>query len=409
MLGRGQALDAAGALVKLLSLIPQDTLAEKTEPIEAAYGMVLSRDVVSPEDLPGFDRSTVDGYAVRSSDTFGATEVSPAYINVTRDIPMGLEPGFSISPGEAARIATGGMLPVEADSVLMLEHAQSAPDGMLEVQRPVAPGENVIRKDEDAKTGEVVLKAGQRLRPEDVSALAGLGITRVDVRERPGVSIISTGDEVVPPGEAARPGIVRDMNSYLLEGLVIDAGGMPLRRGILKDDYDLIMKELERSAGESSLVLISGGSSVGTRDMTEKVVASMGEVIFHSIAMKPGKPLLAGMVGNVPVFGLPGHPRAVKVCFEAFVRPVIDRLSGCVSENPCPTVTATLSKSVHSAPGRRDVISVSLYESDGVLMAEPLLGKSGLISTLVKAQGSFTVLPDTIGIQKGEKVNVRLG
>jgi molybdopterin molybdotransferase len=411
MLGRGEALSVDDALRVLIESLPRVGPPESAVSIDDSYGRVLSRDIVSPEDLPGFPRSTVDGYAVISGDTFGASEGSPAYIGVSYEILMGEEPAKRLNRGEAARIATGGMLPPGADAVLMLEHAEMLGDEMLGVQRAVAPGENVIERGEDVRAGDVVCVRGRRLRPEDVAVLAGLGITEVFVHDRPRVSIISTGDEVVPPSKTLKPGLVRDMNSYILAGLVLQEGCVPVKRGIVKDEYLTVRDEVAHCAARSGMVLITGGSSVGTRDLTGRVMADLGRVLFHSVSQKPGKPMVAGILGGVPVLGLPGHPRAVSVCFEVFARPVLRSLAGRVEEKFLDmglTLRARLTKGVNSAPGRQDRICVALEERDGEIWAAPLLGKSGLISTLAEAHGAICVPPDRLGLHRGEHVEVRL-
>jgi len=415
MLGRGEALSVEEALGLILQNLPvakpPAVYPEESINIDESLGRVLSRDIVSPEDLPGFARSTVDGFAVDASDTFGAGETSPAYISVAHEIPMGEEPRFRLRRGEAARISTGGMLPEGADAVLMLEHAQLSGGGMLEVQRALAPGENVIQRAEDVRAGELLLEKGRAIKPQDMAVLAGIGMSNVHVRRKPLVSIISTGDEVVPPGAPLKPGLVRDMNSYNLAGLSLQEGCVPVRRGIIRDDYGRLRDAVASSAESSDCVLISGGSSVGARDLTEKVIADLGRVLFHSVSLKPGKPLMAGVIKGKPVFGLPGHPRAVSVCFEIFILPVLARLKGA-REEPMGrfrnTVRARLSKAVRSASGRQEIISVGLEEKDGALVAVPLLGKSGLITTLVKAHGTFTIPRDRPGVEMGETVEVRL-
>jgi molybdopterin molybdotransferase len=411
MLGRGEAVSVEEALKRLFDSLPGRYPSSTRIRIEDAYGTVLSRDVLSPEDLPAFPRSTVDGYAVFSGDTFGASESAPAYLNVLYEVKMGEEPEFTLKKGEAARIATGGMLPKGADAVLMLENAQMTDASMLEAQRAVAPGENVIQKGEDVRAGAAVCARGRRLMAEDIAVFAGLGVSEVEVHERAKVSIISTGDEVVPPDTPLKTGLVRDMNSYLLAGLVLEEGGLPLKRGIIRDEYRLIMDVVKRSASESEMVLITGGSSVGARDMTERAIAELGRVLFHSVSLKPGKPTLAGIVDGIPVLGLPGHPRAVSVSFDIFVRPLLRRLAGRTGgrfEDIGATVRARLKKSVHSAPGRQDLIPVSIEERDGELWAEPLLGKSGLLSTLIKANGTVSVPLKRLGFEKGEAVKVKL-
>jgi molybdopterin molybdotransferase len=408
MLGRGQAVEVADALRLIFENLPEKDIPETSAELSEAFGRVLSRDVLAPEDLPGFSRSTMDGYAVMSGDTFGASETAPAYLNVTREIMMGDEPDFELKKGEAAKIATGGMLPRRADAVVMFEHVQGLDERMIEVQKAVAPGDNVIQKGEDVVSGELILKRGRRLRPHDVAVLAGVGFTDVYIYERPVVSIISTGDEVVTEGAPVKPGQVRDMNSLSLAGLVLEDDGMPVRKGVVGDDLEALKAVLESSINDSDMVLITGGSSVGARDMTEKVLKEMGKLLFQSVSMKPGKPTMAGVVGGKPVFGFPGHPRAVSVCYGVFIRPLIRRLSGQGTEGMSKTVKARLARSVSSAPGRQEVISVSLRMRDGELWAEPVLGKSGLLSMLVKADGMLTVPAGKPGLQKGQPVDVEL-
>jgi molybdopterin molybdotransferase len=411
MLGRGEAVSAQEALRLILENLPESPPPEVRLELEASYGRVLSRDIVSPEDLPGFARSTMDGFAVLAGDTFGATEGSPAYLSVKHEIPMGEEPDFDLRKGEAAKISTGGMLPRGADAVLMLEHAQQVDENTIEAQRPVAPGENVIQRGEDARKGELVLKRGWRLRPQDVAVLAGVGVTELDVYERPRVSIVSTGDEVVPASHPLRPGLVRDMNSYSLAGFILSEGGVPLKKGILKDEYKAIREACERSLEDSDMVLITGGSSVGARDMTARIIADLGRVLFHSVSVKPGKPLIAGIAGSTPIFGLPGHPRAVTVCFDNFVRPALRRMAGIAEERAVDlkrTVSARLTKSISSSSGRQEFFSVALELVEGELRAVPLLGKSGLITTAVRADGTVSVPEGRSGLDKGELVEVRL-
>ncbi len=381
-------------------------------PLEGSYERVLAAEIRSSEDLPGFPRSTVDGFAVAAADTFGATENFPSYLTVSDEIFMGTKPGFSLKRGTAAKVPTGGMMPEGSDAVVMLEHVQSAHEGLIEVLRPVAPGENIITAGEDVGKGDLVLKKGHRLRPQDVAALAGIGITEVAVYEKPVVSIISTGDEIVPADRSLLPGQVRDSNSYNLAGLILENGGIPVRKGIFRDVYADIRAALEEVLRESSLVIITGGSSVGTMDMTAKVIGSLGSpgVVFHGVTLKPGKPTMGGVVNGVPVFGLPGHPAAVTVCFDLFVKPVLKALTG-ISEKEFlsrRTVKARMARNVSSDAGREEHVRVALEERDGELWAEPVLRKSGLIRSLVMADGTVRVPSQARGIEEGQVVEVEL-
>lgn len=412
MLGRADAISVAEALSRLVENLPAREPGVETVPLEEACCRVLASDILSPEDLPLFSRSTVDGFSVISADTFGATEGMPAYVRVTREILMGEEAAFRLGRGEAAKIATGGMLPEGADAVVMLEDVQQVDGELIEVLKPVAPGENVIKAGEDIHLGELVLGRGHVLRPQDVSALAALGITKVPVCRRPRVSIISTGDEIIPVQETLRPGRVRDSNSYNLFGLVLENGAIPVRKGIFRDMPDLIRGVIAEALRDSDLVLITGGSSVGSRDHTASVINSLGEpgVLFHGIALKPGKPTIGALVGGVPVFGLPGHPAAVAVCFSLLVLPVIRHLLG-VEMRPYlaeKRLRARLAKNVSSAVGREEHIRVAIEERDCELWAVPVLGKSGLIRTLVKADGTIVLPAQARGLAEGETVEVIL-
>jgi molybdopterin molybdotransferase len=413
MLGRENVVTAGEALRLLLENLPRTSPAERMTAIDEALGMVISKDIVSPEDLPPFPRSTVDGFAVKAEDTFGATETMPAYLNVAQEIFMGERPDFSLSKGTAARIPTGGMLPAGADAAVMHEHVQPVDATMIEVLVPVVPGENVIHAGEDMKKGEIVVRAGRRLRPQDIGACAGLGLTEIPVWEKPAVSIISTGDEIVPARERPAAGQVRDINSYVLSGMIWNAGCVPVKKGIIRDEYEGIRSVIEGSVKDSVAILVSGGTSVGTKDMVAKIINDIGNpgLLFHGVSLKPGKPMMAGIIGGVPIFGLPGHPAAVGICFEIFVEPVLRLLSG-VGEKPpgylsC-TIRARLSRNISSPQGREEHVRVMLEEGEGGLLAVPVLGKSGLITTLVKADGTFVIPLNRNGVEKGELVEVRL-
>ncbi|HCC69366.1 MAG TPA: molybdopterin molybdenumtransferase MoeA [Nitrospiraceae bacterium] len=416
MLGRGNAIPVEMARELLLKSIthtlPDEVEKEIDDPMSLPSGMILSRDIFSPEDMPGFSRSTVDGFAVKSEDTFGATEGFPAYLNQIGEVVMGAEPAFKLDKGNAAKIATGGMIPDGADAVVMLEHIQEVNENLIEVLKPVAPSENVIQAGEDIKKGEIVLEKGSRLRPQDIGALAGLGITKVWLYKKPVVSIISTGDEIVHSGPL-KLGQVRDINSYNLSGLITLNGGQPVRKGIFPDNYNEIKNAASSSIKESAMILITGGSSVGTKDMTVRVINDLGlpGVLFHGVSVKPGKPIIGGIVNGVPVFGLPGHPAAVTVCFELFIEPVLRALTGekpCISQTIRKTVKARLTKNLASSTGREEHVRVRIEEIDGEMWAVPILGKSGLITTLVKADGTVVIPLKKQGIEKGEEVEVKL-
>jgi len=369
MLGRENAVSVSEALERIARHIGTGKSSSVRVTLDDAYRRVLSADVLSPEDLPAFSRSTVDGFAVSSVDTFGATEGLPAYLTVSHEILMGEEAAFRLAKGNASKIATGGMLPSGADAVVMLEHVQYGEQNLIEVLKPVAPRENVISAGEDVKKGELLLKKGRLLRAQDIAALAGVGFEQVVVYERPRVSIILTGDEIVPLGSALRPGQVRDINSFTLAGLIRENGGNPVRMGICKDIYEEIRDVVQRSLGDSDIVLVTGGSSVGTKDMTAQIIGSLGSpgVLFHGVTLKPGKPTIGAVVNGVPVFGLPGHPAAVAVCFEVFIVPVLRVLTGREEKEwrGRKTIRARLARNVSSTVGREEHVRVTIEERDG--------------------------------------------
>ncbi len=420
MLGRSGVVSREDAL-RILDehfVLPEPAAEEVS--ISAALGRVLASDIASPSDLPEFNRSTMDGYAVRSADTFGAAESRPAFLKVVGDILMGTMPERGIAKGEAMKIATGGALPAGADAIVMFEQTQPVDEASIEVVKAVAPLENMVQAGDDIRRGEVILSRGHRMRPQDMSALAAVGITRIKVFERPRVAIISTGNEIVPADNVPAPGQIRDSNSYNLEGLITQAGGVPVKKGIIPDDFARLRETLEAAIKDCALILMTGGSSVGTADLTAKVINAAGQpgVLIHGVSIKPGKPLVVGLVGassrQVPVFGLPGHPAAVSICFELFAKPELVRLTGEALDpalegvSSYRVVQARLARSIPSSPGREDHVRVMLEKRTDGLWARPIFGASGLISTLVKAVGTVVVPVNKIGIEVGEDVEVRL-
>lgn len=413
MLGREEVVTAGDALSLLMDPLTSRQPKEVLIHIDESRGMICSRDIVSPEDLPPFARSTVDGYAVRSEDTFGATESMPAYVGLAGEILMGEKACNMLPRGEAYKIPTGGMLPEGSDAVVMFENVQTVDRTMIEVMRPVAPWENVIRPGEDIRKGDVLVRKGLRMRAQDIGACAGIGITEISVFSRPFVSIISTGDEIVQANACPEPGQVRDINSYVLCAMVRDAGCTPARKGIIRDRYEDIRTVIEAALEDSDAIVISGGTSVGTRDLVAGIINDIGSpgVLFHGVSLKPGKPMIGGNIRGIPVFGLPGHPAAVALCFEIFIKPVLKRLSGLQERRQDTgrgTLKALLSKNVSSSEGREEHVRVMLEEREGLLWAVPVLGKSGLITTLVRADGTIVIPMNIRGIEKGETVEVRL-
>jgi molybdopterin molybdotransferase len=383
--------------------------AEKV-PLLESRGRVLATDVGAVADMPHFDRAVMDGYAVRAADTFGCSESQPSYLTCRGSVEMGSSTeGRLLLSGEALRISTGGMLPPGADAVVMWEVAREEED-LVEVWRSVAPGENVARAGEDVRGGETVLKKGRLLRPADVGLLAGMGFEEVSVCRRPKVAVLSTGDELVAPGENPGPGRIRNVNQYSLGAWIGHSGAEPLLLGIVPDNLEQIRARTTEGLGEGDMVLISGGSSAGTRDLTRKVVEGLGNpgLLFHGLAIRPGKPTVIGASEGRPVFGLPGHPVSAMVIFLVVVRPVLNRMLGLADGSGLTRIPARLGDNLPSQTGREDFYQVRLAREDDGLVAEPVFRKSGLVSAMVRGVGMVRVPPESEGLEEGEQVDVEV-
>ena len=386
-------------------------LETETVPLEQSLGRVMAETVVSDGNLPEFPRSTMDGFAVSAASTFGASEGAPAYLQVVGSVTMGNAPAFSIKSGEACRIGTGGMLPKGADSVVMVEHTAALDETTIEVVRSVAPGQHVQAIGEDYRSGQTILEKGKRLRPQETGLLAAFGQNIVRVYRRPVVGIISTGDEVIPIERTPGPGQIRDINSFTLSDQVHQAGGLPRRYGIVGDDYQAIHQLCRHAVDETDMVLISGGSSMGTRDFTVEVFSRLAgcRIMFHGISISPGKPTILAALGNKVLWGLPGQVVSAMVVFRMVVQPFLERLAGLGPRHrPATTLPARLSRNIASAQGRTDFVRVRLLQENGERLAVPVLGKSGLINTMVKADGLIEVDINTEGLDQGALVEVLL-
>jgi molybdopterin molybdotransferase len=391
--------------------------------VASSLGRVTAEDIHSPQPLPDFQRTTVDGYAVRARDTFGATDSLPAYLNLIGEVPMGDSPSFGLDAGQCALIHTGGMLPQGADAVVMLEYTQKVGAGSsrphhqeeIEIFRAVADGENVIRIGEDVARGQLILPRGSRMRPAEIGGLMALGITSLRVATKPKVGLISTGDEVIEPAQSPRPGQVRDINSYTLGALVEKAGGEAIRYGIIGDRFEVLKKAAAKALTECNAVIITAGSSASTRDMTAEVIRSLGEpgVLVHGINTRPGKPTILGACDGKAVIGLPGNPVSALVNGYLFVVPVVEKLLGALPRQQS-TIQARLTVNLPSQAGREDWWPVRLQPSPTErgqgqgLSAEPIFGKSNLIFSLAFADGLLRIHPDATGLSAGEIVDVML-
>jgi molybdopterin molybdotransferase len=382
------------------------TSTERIE-LESALGRVLVEGVAAPHALPGYARATVDGFAVRAADTYGASEGLPSYLELAGEVRMGRPPSVEVRPGTAAAIATGAPLPPGADAVLMVEHTQSAAPELLEVLRPVAPGDGMVRPDEDAAPGTELAASGRPLRAQDLGMLAAAGVTDVAVFARPHVTIVSTGDELVPPATPELEiGQVRDSTAVALAAMVREAGGRPRHAGIVPDDPDALTATLRDALDDSDVLVVSAGSSVGARDETAAAIASLGEpgIWCHGLAFRPGKPTLLADCGGVPVVGLPGNPRSALVVFRVVGAPLVRLVGGCTDPPPEPTARARLGRDLPSAAGRVDVVQARVR--DGV--ATPLFGSSSLLSILTGADGYLVVPEAATGLPAGSEVEVTL-
>ena len=395
-------------IFEMLEMFPP--LGRETLALEMVLHRVLAEEISSPEDLPHFARATMDGYAVRARDTFGASEAIPALLTVTGEIVMGREATDPIQPGQCLRIATGGMLPPGADAVVMIEQTQALDGQTIEIFKAVSPLDHVIQIGDDLRQGRTVLQAGRRLRPQDLGLLAGLGVRQVTVYYQPRVAVISTGDEIVPIDQQPPPGKVRDINAFTLPALVREAGGVPEFLGLSKDNFEDLREKCRTGLEDFDTVLISGGSSVGSRDFSLEVIGSFpgAEILAHGISISPGKPTILARVGPKALWGLPGHTASALVVFSIFVKPFLNRLEGELPSLVKPSLKARLTRNLASAQGRDDYIRVALRQGPEGWEAEPILGKSGLISTLVRSDGLIRIDRFTEGKEKGEWVEVLL-
>lgn len=400
----------------LTAVLPAETIAT-----QQANGRVLATAVTAPHALPQFRRSTMDGYAVRAADTYGASESLPAFLQVVGEVPMGQSANVTLGVGQAAIVHTGGMIPETADAVVQIEQTQTVngdPSSVsgervpfeIEVLRSVAVGQNVLQVGEDVRLGAEILPAGHSLRPQDVGGLLALGITAVSVVRRPRVGILATGDEVIAPAETAAPGQIRDINSYTVAGLVEQAGGVPVMGGIIPDNFAALATAAANLLAETDMLVMSAGSSVSVRDMTVRVIDGLGQpgVLLHGVATRPGKPTIVGAVGHKPVLGLPGNPVSAMIQFDMFGVPAIYRLQGVRTMPRRGLIWARLGQNIASESGREDYVPARLEDSADGLRAIPVFGKSNLIYTLVNADGLIKIPLNKGGLLAGEWVEVRL-
>jgi molybdopterin molybdotransferase len=394
-------------------LLQASPVATERIPTVRARARVLAEDLYSEVDLPHFHRAAMDGYAVRAKDTFGASQSLPAYLKLVGIVEMGKEVTQPLMTGGAIRISTGGMMPPQSDAVVMVEYADEVQGGLVEIHRSVSPGQNVILIGDDIKKGELVFHSGRRLKAHDLGALTGVGFSSVPVYQRPRIALISTGDEIVDADTTPLPGQVRNINQHSLAGLIEESGGELKDWGVIRDDKDQLTDALGEAISWADVVLLSGGSSVGAKDISLDAILSFpdSEIVFHGISVAPGKPTIFARACGKPIMGLPGYPVSALVIFDLFARPLIRRVGGeeiADLSRFSKAARATLKTNIASQIGREDYVRVTLTRDGQQLFATPLPNKSGAIFTLVKADGMVRIDLNQDGLEEGEEVEVIL-
>jgi molybdopterin molybdotransferase len=398
------------ALALLFSRVQPDLKTENTK-TEDALGKVTAENIHSPQNLPEFRRSTVDGYALKARDTHGASESLPAYIKLAGEILMGQEPEFDLENKECALIHTGGMLPEGANAVVMLEDTQVLDAGDVEIYRAVASGENVIEIGEDVPEGGTVITKGTRLRPAEIGGLMALGITSINTIIPPKFGIISSGDEVITPDQKPAPGEVRDINSFTLGALLSELGAEAIHYGIIPDNRNDLIVTLQKGLQDCDHIIVTAGSSASARDLTADVMNELGDpgVLVHGVSIKPGKPTIIALADEKVMIGLPGNPVSALVIAYILVKPIIQAYLGIENRKISASILAKLSMNVPSQAGREDWIPVRLIKGEeGIFKAEPIFGRSNLIFLLTKADGLVKISSPTTGLEAGAAVSVFL-
>ena len=402
-----QVEDARDKVAALFRSLP---LAFETVSLLQAGGRVTAQDVFSDCNIPAFDRSTVDGYAVQSKDTAGAGESIPAFFRQIGKIEMGTVADLSLRTGECAYVPTGGMMPENADAVMMVELCEEFSDGQIAMSKPASPGENVIRFGADAKIGKLLVPKGRRLRPQDIGALAAAGIENPVVVKQPRITVISTGDEIISPSALPKPGQIRDINTYALAAMAQMHGFSVVGTHVIPDNAEELLSAVKAAMQTGELVVVSGGSSRGEKDATLQVfeAAAKPGVFMHGLAMKPGKPTILAFdeASGTLLVGLPGHPVAALMVFERIILEAWQKRTGAVGRLQIPAV---LSGNLPGAPGRETCVPVKLIQNkDGTAVATAVFGESGLITTLTESDGYIVIERNTEGLKSGESVFVHL-
>lgn len=377
--------------------------------LEGAIGRYLAEPIFASEDLPAFNRATVDGYAVRHEDVSGANESLPSILKMIGTVEMGASCTKPIAAGEAIYVPTGGQVPEGADAVVMIEYCDCLEKAGVMVYQPVHYGENISWIGDDVKSGQRLLAKGHRLGAHDIGLLAGLGVHTVTAFRPLRVSICSTGDELVDVRTPLKPGKIRDINGYALAAQAREDGCDVVRQVIVPDDFDLLYQQVKTCLSDSDLILLSGGSSAGTKDHTKAVITAMpeGRLWTHGLAIKPGKPTLIGTSGQTPIIGLPGHPSAALLLYQLIAQEIIGKSYATAALRPL-TVEAKLTTRVHAAPGKDTYVMVQLAQTAEGMTAQPIHGKSGLISLMAKTCGYFKIAQNHEGLEAGTLVRTHV-
>jgi putative molybdopterin biosynthesis protein len=385
-------------------------LGEEQIPLTKATNRIISKDIISNLDIPPFNRSTVDGYAVKAEDTYCAEEKEPINLKIIGKINIGEHPTIEIKNGQTVEIVTGAPIPKGANSVVMVENTQQKKNNLL-IYRSVTQDENLMKRGTDIKKGDIVLKAGRFLGASEIGVLAAIGLDNIMVQKMPIISVISTGAEITEPGKKLKPGKIYDINAYSLGAAIKNSNGTPIYFGVIPDNENALRKALKQALDSSDMLITSGGVSVGPRDYTPKIVNSLGKpgVVISGIAVKPGKPTTVALIGRKPVFSLPGHPTSALLIFYLLVRPIIQSLAGkrTIFEK---TIKANLSTKIFSAKGRTTFVAVKLsHDKNQAIIADPVqTGVSGAITTLSNADGFIQIPANQQFINSNEQVTVTL-
>jgi putative molybdopterin biosynthesis protein len=402
------SLDEAKQILKLN--FSSEPVGAEPVSLSEAYDRVLAEDIIAPMDVPPFSRSTVDGYALRAVDTFGADEDSPVPLKFCGQITAGESPRIAVEKGMAAEIATGAPLPKGADAVVMIEYTDRKDDNVF-IHRAVSNGENVMDTGSDIREGEEILQKYQRLSSREIGVLAAVGLTEVIVHKRPRVAILSTGAEVVEPGKPLSSGKIYDINAHTFSAAVSECGGEPINLGIIPDDRAQLKAAVKRALDSADAVITSGGVSVGPKDLIPQIVDTLGApgVIVSGIAVKPGKPTTIAIADGKPIFSLPGHPTSSLLMFQMVVRPIIRKMAGRTEETPL-MLKAVAATKMFPARGRRTFVMVNLtYDQKGKTLASPVpIGMSGAITTLASADGFIEIPEKRQFVDMGDEVTVHL-